>query len=278
MRINKYISQSGMASRREADQIISEGRVKINGTVVYDLTVQVAENDVILVDDKELPKPTGLVYYLFHKPKGYICSRKDPEGRPSVYDIIDELPYRLESVGRLDFNTSGALLFTNDGMLANSLMHPSKNIPKRYHAKIWKCPPKRQLDRIRNGLHLEDGKTKPCKLRILEQTDTENTWIEITVTEGRNRLIRRMFEAIGHPVNKLQRMSFATIALGDLPSKEFRPLTRNEIQRLQDLQTGVDPRNAGNTKLYKKGFAKPKPQKVKPLHKKKAKFSKKSKR
>ena len=140
MRINKYISQSGIASRREADQILSEGRVKLNGSVVYDLAVQVGEGDIVLVDDKEIPKPTGLVYYLFHKPKGYICSRKDPEERPSVYDIIDELPYRLESVGRLDFNTSGAMLFTNDGNLTNALTHPSMNIPKRYHVKIWKCP------------------------------------------------------------------------------------------------------------------------------------------
>jgi len=278
MRINKYISKSGIASRREADQIIAEGRVKINGEVVYDMSQQVSDGDIVLVDDKEIPKPANFVYYLFHKPKGFICSRKDPEERPSVYDIVDELPYRLESVGRLDFNTSGALLFTNDGSLANALTHPSMNIPKRYHVKIWKCPPKRQLDRIRKGIHLEDGKTKPCKLRILEQTDAENTWIEITVTEGRNRLIRKLFEAIGHPVNKLQRMSFATVSLGDLPSKQIRPLTQNEIKRLKDLQSGSDPRNAGNTKTYKKGFARPKPKKVKPLHKKKSKFQKKSRR
>jgi 23S rRNA pseudouridine2605 synthase len=262
MRIQKLIASTGVASRREAEQMVLDGRVKVNGEVILRPGHPIElYQDIVLVDGKPLPPRADTHYFALHKPKGCITSRNDPEGRKSVHDLLGGIPHRLEPIGRLDFNTSGLLLFTNDGTLAHQLTHPSQNVPKRYRVKIWKRPQERQLNRLKRGIRLEDGITKPAKLRILEETDTNNTWLEVTVTEGRNKLIRRMFEAIGHPVSKLQRLSFATISLGGLEQGCYRPLSGSEVQRMRDIAGGGDPRNAGKKKRYKKGFAKPKPKK-----------------
>jgi len=214
MRIQRAITNSGLASRREAEKLLQEGRVTVNGENVYHPGTEVDPNtDVIFVDGNPLPKPEAHVYFMMHKPKGYITSRKDPEERSSVYDLLSSIPYRIEAVGRLDIQTTGLLLFTNDGGLAHKLTHPSLDVPKKYLVKVWKTPDERKMKRLTNGINLDDGRTKPAKLRIVEVTDTNNAWIEITVTEGRNRLIRRMFEAVGHPVNKLKRLTFATRGL-----------------------------------------------------------------
>ena len=259
MRIQKRIAESGIASRREAEEMILEGRVKVNGELIlrpgHPIEVDV---DKITIDGKPLPKKERLFYFALHKPRGCICSRKDPQERKSIYDYFSEIPIRIESIGRLDFNTSGIILLTNDGELSHKLTHPSQNVPKRYRVKVWKRPDDKKLQRLRKGINLEDGRTKPAKVKITDSTDTNNTWLEVTVTEGRNKLIRKMFDAIGHPVSKLQRVSFATIAIGQLESGEFRPLNGNEIQRLRDISNGVKPQNAGKKQKYKKGFAKPK--------------------
>jgi 23S rRNA pseudouridine2605 synthase len=271
MRIQRAITDSGLASRREAEQLLQEGRVTCNGSVIYQSFFEVdITTDIILLDGKPLPAPEVNVYYMLNKPKGCITSRKDPENRESVYDILQDIPYRIEAVGRLDIQTTGLLLFTNDGTLAHKLTHPSLNVPKKYLVKVWKKPDERKLKRIANGINLDDGRTKPARVRIVDITDTNNTWLEITVTEGRNRLIRRMFEAVGHPVNKLKRLSFATISLGNLEPGNYRVLNGEEIQRLKDISSGIAPQNAGHKTRYKKGFARPKPKKNKPLSKKKA--------
>jgi 23S rRNA pseudouridine2605 synthase len=269
MRIQKVIAQSGVTSRRQAEAFILEGRVKVNNVKIYRPGHIVdPKNDVISIDDKVIPKQQALSYYALHKPRGYITARNDPEERPSVFGLLSNVSQRLEPVGRLDINTSGLLLFTNDGHLSQKLLHPSTEIPTRFSVKVWKSPNEKKLMRIRKGLVLEDGRTKPAKVRSVDSTDSNNTWLEITVTESRNRLIKRMFDAIGHPVSKLQRLSFATIGLGKLPQGLCRPLTKDEVNRLKEIASGTPPEYAGAGSRYKKGYARPKPKPNKPLSRK----------
>ena len=261
IRIAKLIANRGLSSRREAEQWIREGRVKLNGEVLENPgTLVDPEKDHIRVDGKVLPEPPDHVYYLMYKPRGTITTRKDPEGRKSVMDVLGEVDARVEPVGRLDFDTEGALIFTNDGELAHKLTHPSTRVPKRYVAKVWRTPDERTLDRLRKGVHLEDGKTAPCKVRVLDATDGGNARIEITVTEGRNRLIRRMMQAVNHPVSKLRRESFATITVRDMERSAVRRLTLEEVRRLKDLAEGKNPTKAGRVRK-RKGFASAKPKK-----------------
>ena len=263
MRLQKALTNAGVASRRQVETMIQEGHIEVNGETILHPAYEIEEGDAITIDGEPLPKPQRLVYYAYHKPKGLITTRNDPEHRPTIFDKLPEMPARVESVGRLDFQTSGILLLTNDGDLANKLTHPKMNVPKKYMVKVWKAPTERKLDLLRKGIVLDDGKTKsktkPAKLRIVDTTDTNNVWIEVLVTEGRNRLIRRLFETIGHPVSKLKRISFATIGLGELEVGQIRLLSGDEVRRLQEIAEGTDAQKAGNDTKYKKGFAKPKP-------------------
>lgn len=269
-RLAKVIARRGVASRREAERLIEDGHVHVDGETVYHPGTPVTGREDIRVDGKPLPPPPRHVYYLLYKPRGTITGRNDPEGRKSVLDLVAHLPDRLEPVGRLDLDTEGALLLTNDGALANALTHPSNEVPKRYLVKIWKEPDSKKLSRLRRGIHLDDGKTAPARLRVVDRTDSGNCWVEVTVTEGRNRLVRRMFETIGHPVSKLRRESFATLSIRGMERGEVRPLTGEELARVQDIAEGKPAAEAGHTFKYKKGFARPKAGKVKPLHKKRA--------
>ncbi len=272
VRLAKLIARRGLTSRRSAEEWIREGRVVVNGATA-DGTVPVdPEVDDIRVDGKPLPPPPPLVVYAMYKPRGVITSRDDPDGRKSVFDLLDGIGPRIEAVGRLDFDTEGILLLTNDGDLAHALTHPTRKVPKRYLAKVYRTPDARDLAAIERGVMLEDGRTHPAKVRVVETTDTENAWIEVTVTEGRNRLVRRMMGALGHPVAKLRRESFATISLRGLERGQVRRLTGPEIERLRDIAEGRSPASAG--KRRKTGFAKPKPKPVKPLHRKKARAAK----
>lgn len=270
-RLARVIARSGRASRREAERLITEGQVQVNGeTVLHPGHPVDPSKDHIRVEGRALPKPPPLVYFLLNKPKGYITTRSDPEGRDNVLSLVADLAVRVEPVGRLDINTEGALLLTNDGELAHKLTHPSGNVPKRYIAKVWRVPTEETLARLMRGVRLEDGMTSPCKARVLGVTKGENAWVEVTVTEGRNHLIRRMFAAVGHPVSKLRRESFATISIRDLERGAFRPLSAAEVERLQQIAEGEAPERAGHKTRYKPGFARPKPAGVRPLHKKKA--------
>ncbi len=270
VRLARVIARSGLTSRRDAEAWIQAGRVEVNGAVVWHPGHPVLPTDSIRVDGKVLPADPPLVYYLLYKSKGTITGRDDPQGRESVLEACEALPYRVEPVGRLDFNTEGALLLTNDGDLAHVLTHPSSQIPKRYLAKVWRTPSEKTLERLRRGVQLEDGRSGPALVRVVESTDAGNCWVEVTVTEGRNHLVRRMLEAVGHPCNKLRRESFATISLRDMERGELRPLTGEEVARLRDIAKGVDPARAGQTFRYKKGFARPKERPNKPLSQKKA--------
>lgn len=260
-RLAKVMAARGIASRRAAEVMITEGRVTVNDQTVLHPGYPVdPDHDRIKVEGKVLKRAPKLVYYVLNKPKGYITGRDDPKGRASVLDLLGNLPERVEPVGRLDYNTEGVLLLTNDGPLAHKLTHPSTGVPKRYMAKIYRTPSEGTLARIERGVMLEDGPTGPCKVRVMEGTDAGNCWVEITVTEGRNRLVRRLFASLGHPVAKLRRESFATIALRELEVGQMRPLTTEEVNRLHELVDGVAPGEAGKkAKKSKVGFAKPDP-------------------
>jgi 23S rRNA pseudouridine2605 synthase len=256
MRLAKLIASRGVCSRRDAEQLILDGRVQVNGDTVKRGAWVVEQDDFIKIDGKPLPNKPPKVYLLMYKPKGTITGRNDPEGRKSVMDLIEQ-PVRVEPVGRLDLDTEGALLFTNDGDLANALLHPSAEVPKRYQAKVWRTPTDKTLARLRAGVFLPDGKTRPCKARVLEATKTGNAWLEITVTEGRNRLVRRMLQAMNHPVSKLRRESFATLSIREMERGEVRPLTSDEIRRLKALADGRKPAKSQKGFKYRKGFARP---------------------
>ena len=264
-RLSKVIASRGVASRREAETLIEEGRVTVNAEPVSGV-VFVHPEDEIRVDGKPLPPEPPKVYYLLYKPRGYITGRNDPEGRKSVIDLFEDVRYRVEPVGRLDFDTEGALIVTNDGDLAHQLTHPSRKVPKRYLAKVYRTPSEKTLASIASGVYLEDGRTHPAKVRVTDTTDKTNAWVEVTVTEGRYRLIRRMFAQLGHPVSKLRRESFGTISLRNMERGQIRALTQAEITRLQELARGVNPSKAGKKKG--KGFARAKPKRVRPGYKK----------
>lgn len=262
VRLNKLISRRGLASRRAAEALIAEGKVVVNGDVADHPGMMVDPDvDTILIDGEALPPAPKPIYFLLYKPKGTITSRDDPEGRKSVLSLLPSNAPRVEPVGRLDFDTEGALLLTNDGDLAHKLTHPSTQVPRRYRAKVYRQPTDRSMALIRQGkVYLDDGPTHPAKARVVEATDKGNTWVEITVTEGRNRLIRRMFAQLGHPVSKLRRESFATISIRGMERGDVRELTGDELLRLQDIAAGVAAMNSGRAK-YKPGFARPKPKK-----------------
>ncbi len=234
MRINKYLAEKGVASRRHADEMITGGRVKING-VIATLGASVSENDEVCVDGQILPnEETSLEYYIMNKPKGVLCTVSDDRGRKTVMEFLPEGAGRVFPVGRLDYETEGLLLLTNDGDLAFRLTHPTSEIPKTYMARIEGTMTEKDLNRIRSGIELDGIMTKKCKAHIVE-TNKAYTKVHITITEGRNRQIRRMFEAIGRTVAFLKRVSIGTLKLSGLDRGETRKLTEQEIAYLQGL-------------------------------------------
>lgn len=261
-RLNKLLSQRGVASRRGAEKLIADGKVTIDGEITDHPAerIDVDEQDV-RIDGEPLPPEPEPVYLMLYKPRGTITGRDDPQGRKSVLSLLPPQLPRVEPVGRLDYDTEGALLLTNDGHLAHHVLHPSAEAPRRYHAKVYRTPSTRSLQLIRAGkVYLEDGPSAPAKVRILERTESGNAWVEITLSEGRNRLVRRLFEQLGHPVSKLRRESFATISIRGMKRGEIRHLRPDELRRLHDIADGEKPSQAGRFK-YKKGYARPKPKK-----------------
>ncbi|MBM4260258.1 MAG: rRNA pseudouridine synthase [Deltaproteobacteria bacterium] len=234
-RLQKILAHAGLASRREAERWIAEGRVMVNGAVVRKLGTQAdPAQDSIKVDGKRIRPPAAPLYYAFHKPPGIITTLNDPEKRPDLTPFLRELgeKQRVFAVGRLDYNTAGLLLLTNDGELAQRLMHPRFGVKKLYHVKLSACPSEEELGRLRKGLRLEDGMTAPARVRVLERLK-KNAWVEIEIHEGRKREVRRMFEALGYFVEKLIRMRMGTVTLGKLAPGDIRPLSRVEVASLK---------------------------------------------
>jgi pseudouridine synthase len=235
IRLAKLLAQRGVAARRKAEDLIAEGAVTVNGEKVPVVTLVDPERDAIEVRGKPLPAASPHVYYLLHKPAGYITSRSDPQGRASVLDLCQDLPARVEPVGRLDYETEGALLLTNDGNLAHRLTHPSRRVPKVYVARVSGDPGAAAIREIQDGVELEDGRTAPAVARLLGRDSRGTARLEITVIEGRNRLVRRILLKVGHPVLSLRRLEFAGISIGDVKRGELRPLTTAEVRRLRKI-------------------------------------------
>jgi pseudouridine synthase len=263
MRLAKLIAQRGVASRRTAEELIASGVVRVNGELAKVTTPVDPENDVVEVDGKRLPAEPKKKYYVLNKPRGYITTREDPRGRPSVLDLVKDIPVRVETIGRLDYDSEGVLLLTNDGDLAHSLTHPSREVPKRYVATVEGVPNATALAAIEKGVMLDDGMTAPAKARLLKNTGDAR--IEITVHEGRNRLIRRIMKAVGHPVFALRRERFASISAEGMELGDVRELTEEEVRDLRIIaarKSRAAARQEATRKVATKGSVRPK----KPSH------------
>jgi len=243
-RLQKIIAAAGVASRRKAEELITAGRVVVNGNVVTELGSKAdPEHDHIRVDDKLLHGSQRPVYLLLNKPKGFVTTMSDPERRPTVMDLVRGVGSRVYPVGRLDYASEGLLLLTNDGDLAHRLMKAASHVAKTYVVKVSGKPAEEKLVRLRAGLSIGTNqqkrvKTAPARIRLVR--DAPNPWYEITLIEGRNRQIRRMFEEIGHHVEKIRRVRYGPLELDVEPGK-FRPLTLQEIAKLKSLSQAGSP-------------------------------------
>lgn len=233
-RLQKIISSFGVASRRKAEEMIEEGRVTVNGKVAILGTKADPFRDHIRIDGLRLVERGRPMYLALNKPEGVMTTLSDPEGRRTVMDFLKKIRQRVYPVGRLDYNSEGLIILTNDGAFANAVMHPSRKIAKKYKVKVRGIPDEEKLQRLRKGIKLEDGYTMPAGVKRIGLTRTQkNAWLELTIAEGRNRQIRRMFERIQHPVMKLRRIAVDGVRLGSLKPGEFRYLTENEVRMLK---------------------------------------------
>ena len=231
MRLQKYMAECGVASRRRAEEMILEGKVTVNGVLIDQMGVQVQEGDEVRVEGR-LIRPEGEKrYVMYHKPAGEVTTVSDPEGRAAVLDHFRDYPVRLYPVGRLDYDSEGLLLLTNDGALTERMLHPSHLVEKTYLARVTGQVSMDSVRQLRAGVMLDDHKTAPAKVRIIKE-ETFATVVLVTIHEGRNRQVRRMFEALGHRVLQLRRVKFGPLELGDLPRGQWRELTAEEVRRL----------------------------------------------
>lgn len=237
MRINKYIALCGVASRRKAEELIIQGRVKVNDKVITELSYKVDEkNDIVKVDDKLIKTEEKLIYIILNKPEGYITTVKDQFDRPSVLDLVSDIKERVYPIGRLDYETSGLLILTNDGNLTYKLTHPKHEIDKTYIARVKGKLTKEEIQNFKNGLKIEDYTTAPSKLKVIKYDEQrDSSLLEIKIHEGKNRQVRKMCKAINHPVLRLRRSAMGKIKIGDCEIGKYRYLTEDEIKYLKNL-------------------------------------------
>jgi len=232
-RLQKILAGAGVASRRASERLIVDGRVRVNGKIVTELGTKAdGRRDKIEVDGRRIvsEKPA---YYVLNKPRGVVSTLSDPEGRETIKDNLKGIPERVFPVGRLDYHTSGVLLLTNDGEMSEALLRPAKNVPKTYVVKLKGHLDIPELDRIRKGIELDDGYvTKPAEVFVLRQ-EKGHTWVQLTLTEGKNRQIRRMGDAIGRRVMRLSRTIFAGIGIDGLRPGDYRPMRARELEKLK---------------------------------------------
>lgn len=233
MRLQRVLSEAGISSRRGGEDLIRAGRVSVNGEIIRELGFKADPNrDHIRVDGRPIPRTTSKVYYLLYKPRGVITSLKDPQGRPTVRDLIPRIKAKVFSVGRLDYDAEGLLLLTNDGEVAMRLAHPRYGVSRTYLVKIRGALTAEEMGRLEKGIMLDDGMSPPLKVAPGKRL-AENSWLRVTLREGRNRVIKRTFEAIRHPVLRLKRIGFASLTLRGLHPGDYRSLTSKEIERLR---------------------------------------------
>jgi 23S rRNA pseudouridine2605 synthase len=241
-RLQKIISAAGVTSRRAAEELISEGRVRLNGKVVTELGTKAdASKDHIKVDGKLINPRQTPTYIMLNKPAGFVTTMSDPEGRPTVQGLLKGVKTRVYPVGRLDYNTEGLLLLTNDGDFAHLITHPKHEFPKTYLAKVKGVLDDRMIELLEKGMFLQDGKTAPAKVRKVRKEEA-NSWVEITIHEGRKRQVRRMFDHVGRSVIRLKRIRTGSLSLGDLPEGKFRHLTPDEAKGLMETALKTDDR------------------------------------
>lgn len=234
-RLQKAIAASGLTSRRKAEDLIRQGRVKVNGEVVSELGFKVKQGDLILVDDKAL-EGENKVYYVFYKPKGCICSLNDELGRETVIDYFSDVKERIYPVGRLDYDTTGLLLMTNDGEFANLMMHPSSHLEKVYEVTVTGLVNGETLHKLEKGIYLEGVKTLPCKIKVVgKDNEHKTTMLMIKLVEGKNRQVKKMFETMGHNVKRLHRVQVGGINLKGLKPGRYRILKPREVKELKNM-------------------------------------------
>ncbi|MFO8059004.1 MAG: pseudouridine synthase [bacterium] len=233
--MQKIISRAGVASRRRAEEMIAEGRVSVNGVVEREPGVKAdASRDEVRVNGKLLGPSAEPVYLALHKPEGYVSTVSDPEGRPTVMDLLRKVKSRVFPVGRLDYDTSGLLILTNDGELTNFLTRPASEVEKIYQAKLKDRLSPQTIEELKKGPAIGGPPLRPARVNLLKYSG-RHTWLELIITQGRTRQIRRMGEAVGHPVQKLKRVAVGPVKLGDLSPGEFRYLTDREVSGLKRL-------------------------------------------
>ncbi len=232
IRLQKWLSDMGEASRRAAEKLILDGRVSVNGKTVSELGAKAdTESDKLALDGKEIPYKLGHIYLMLHKPEGVVTTLNDPEGRKTVLDLLTGINERVYPVGRLDYDSSGLLLLTNDGEWANKITHPRFNVKKKYAARISGVPTADKLREFKNGVLIDGRKTARCEIKIMKTEASGGAClVHITISEGRNRQIRKMCEVIGHPVLSLKRVAVGGVKVGDLKRGEGKALTEREVK------------------------------------------------
>jgi 23S rRNA pseudouridine2605 synthase len=265
MRLQKLIAGTGIASRRKAETLITAGRVTVNGKVVTELGTKVdPERDHVKLDGKHLSSVQPFVYLMLNKPKNVMSTLDDPGGRTTVKDYLRGVSVRVFPVGRLDFDSEGLMLLTNNGDLAQALLHPRYHVPKTYLIKVKGVLTDEEIRQLEQGVRLEDGMTSPAQVKKIKKAEA-NSWLEITIREGRKHQVKRMLESVGHPVIKLMRVRMGPLSLGNLESGEFRFLTDREAnalrelveQRVASVEQGEEPVVRPKRPVRREGWAKP---------------------
>jgi 23S rRNA pseudouridine2605 synthase len=236
VRLQKLLSMAGVASRRAAEELIRQGRVSVNGVTVTEMGTKAEASDDIRVDGRRLKGPERLRYVLLNKPRGVVTTRSDPGRRKTVLDLLAGVTEYVYPVGRLDYDSEGLLLLTNDGQLAAELTHPRHGIEREYHAWVLGHPDDRDIERLRTGIPLDGRRTRPAHVSLVQHgrgNRSGQTLLSITIQEGRNRQVRRMCEAIGHPVDRLARVRFGPLTDSTLKPGQFRELTGEEVRRMK---------------------------------------------
>jgi 23S rRNA pseudouridine2605 synthase len=234
-RLNKVLAHAGVGSRRHCDELILRGRVRVDGAVVRELGTKVEPSQEVSVDSQPI-HGEHLVYWLVNKPRGYLCTNDDPAGRPRVIDLMEHVPQRIYTVGRLDEDSEGLILLTNDGDLAHRLMHPRFGVDKTYVVQVAGKPSREDLEQLLKGVWLSDGHVRARRVKRLK-SQGESTWLEIVLSEGKNREIRRMLAKLEHKVMRLKRIAIGPIPLGRLRSGKSRPLKGEDLERLRRAAT-----------------------------------------